>query len=74
MFSQAAEDTKNRVFSAGGRDMEQTLWNLFRETGDPMGYLLCKAEERARENEATRVKPASGTQAPPPAGPPPASN
>ena len=54
--------------------MEQTLWNLFRETGDPMGYLLCKAEERAREKQAARGKPtAAGTQAPPPAGQPPAS-
>ena len=55
--------------------MEQTLWNLFRETGDPMGYLLCKAEERAREKQATQGKPAAaGTQAPPRVGPPPASN
>ena len=26
--------------------MDTQLWNLFRETGDPMGYLLYKAEEK----------------------------
>ena len=30
--------------------MEQ-LWNLFRETGEPMSYLLVKAEENARKKE-----------------------
>ena len=55
--------------------MEQTLWNLFRETGDPMGYLLCKAEERARERQATEKKQTvAGARKAPPAGPPPASN
>ena len=26
--------------------MEEQLWNLFRETGDPMGYLLYSAEKK----------------------------
>ena len=54
--------------------MEQTLWDLFRETGDPMGYLLCKAEERAREKQAAEKKQAVAGKRTPPAGPPPASN
>lgn len=54
--------------------MEQTLWNLFRETGDPMGYLLCRAEERTRERQAAEGKQAAGKQTTPPAWPPPASN
>ena len=32
--------------------MEDQLWNLFLETGDPMGYLLLKAEEKHRSGEA----------------------
>lgn len=45
--------------------MEQQLWNLFRETGEPMGYLLVKAEENARKKEepSTQTQPQS-TQAP----------
>ena len=31
--------------------MENQLWNLFRETGDPMSYLLLKAEENSRTAE-----------------------
>ena len=27
--------------------MEDQLWNLFLETGDPMGYLLYKAGEKS---------------------------
>lgn len=55
--------------------MEQGFWNLFLETGDPMGYLLCKAEERSREQQADRKKPsAAGERKTPPAGPPPVSN
>lgn len=55
--------------------MEQGFWNLFRETGDPMGYLLWKAEERSREQPAGQRKPAGEeTVRTPPAGPPPASN
>ena len=30
--------------------MEDQLWSLFRETGDPMGYLLYKAEGGQKEN------------------------
>ena len=31
--------------------MENQLWNLFRETGDPMSYLLFKAEEHSRKTQ-----------------------
>lgn len=37
--------------------MEHQLWNLFRETGDPVGYLLYRAErqyEQARKCPPTR--------------------
>ena len=46
--------------------MEEQLWNVFRETGDPMGYLLYKAEEKKKESDAER-------KTPPPEGIPPAS-
>lgn len=39
--------------------MDTQLWNLFRETGDPMGYLLYKAEE---QKEPKRKKPQGKTQ------------
>ena len=46
--------------------MEDQLWNLFRETGEPMGYLLYKAEKREKKpgaaQEGTKPEPA-----PPPA-------
>ena len=29
--------------------MVDQLWNLFRETGDPMGYLLYKAEQKKQQ-------------------------
>ena len=32
--------------------MEKQLWNVFRETGDPVGYLLYQAERRDPEPEA----------------------
>ena len=47
--------------------MKDQLWDLFRETGDPMGYLLYRAEQKQKKQEAERKKP--GTQP----GPPPAS-
>ena len=53
--------------------MEQMLWNLFRETGDPMGYLLCKAEERAREKQEKQTA-TEKKQTPPRLGPPPGFN
>ena len=46
--------------------MEEQLWNVFQETGDPMGYLLYKAEKEQKKSDAER-------KAPPPAGTPPAS-
>ena len=47
--------------------MEDQLWNLFRETGDPMGYLLYKAEKKQKKAETDKADKN------PPAGPPPAS-
>ena len=51
----------------GGAAMEDQFWNLFRETGDPMGYLLYKAEKEKKKKEKNKPEPK------PPAGPPPAS-
>ncbi len=34
--------------------MEAQLWDLFCETGDPMGYLLLCAERREEAGEAER--------------------
>lgn len=46
--------------------MEDQFWNLFLETGEPMGYLLYKAEKREKKPDAAQTgqkqKPA-----PPPA-------
>ncbi|MBR1660344.1 MAG: hypothetical protein IJ705_08505 [Oscillospiraceae bacterium] len=36
--------------------MENQLWALFRETGEPMGYLLYRGETRALP-ERTEQKP-----------------
>ena len=38
--------------------MDDQLWNLFRETGEPMGYLLYRAEKKRRQKkEADRRSP-----------------
>ena len=50
----------------GGMAMEDQLWNLFRETGDPMGYLLYKAEKNCRQEK----KPAKAAPKPPTETPP----
>ena len=47
--------------------MDHQLWNLFRETGEPMGYLLYRAEKQQKKD-----KPEQAAQQPP-AGTPPAS-
>ena len=74
MFSRLPADTKaTEFFWAGGRDMEQTLWNLFRETGDPMGYLLYRAEAQGREKQGRQAAPEK-EQTPPSLGPPPGSD
>ena len=74
MFFPLPAETKTTAFiCAGGRDMEQMLWNLFRETGDPMGYLLCKAEERAREKQGKQAA-TEKKQVPSSAGQPTASD
>ena len=39
--------------------MDDQLWNLFRETGEPMSYLLYRAEQVSRQKkEADREPPA----------------
>ena len=38
--------------------MNNQLWNLFRETGDPMGYLLYRAD--GKEKTAPPRKPENG--------------
>ncbi|MBR1497158.1 MAG: hypothetical protein IJ617_05990 [Oscillospiraceae bacterium] len=35
--------------------MENQLWNLFRETGEPMGYLLYRVDGGGRPAETGRV-------------------
>ena len=37
--------------------MENQLWNLFRETGDPRTYLLYKAGEKREEKDRQKSKP-----------------
>ena len=44
--------------------MDDQLWNLFRETGEPMSYLLYKAEKNCKKKEtdkAGQAKPKEGT-------------
>ncbi len=46
--------------------MENQLWNLFRDTGDPVGYLLYHAQKREDksprppENQKKRPAPKPG--------------
>ena len=47
--------------------MEDQFWDLFRETGEPMGYLLYRAEKQQKKDKTEQAAPQ------PPAGPPPAS-
>ena len=48
--------------------MDDQLWNLFRETGEPMSYLLYRAgKDRPKEKKPDKAAPK------PPAGTPPAS-
>ena len=47
--------------------MEDQLWNLFCETGDPMGYLLYAAEKRKKDTERpkkTQPQPQSKPELP----------
>ena len=44
--------------------MDDQLWNLFRETGEPMSYLLYRAEKNSRqkmETDKAESKPKEGT-------------
>ena len=49
--------------------MKDQLWNLFRETGEPMGYLLYRAEKNRKQEK----KPDKAAPRPQPKGTPPAS-
>lgn len=43
--------------------MDDQLWNLFRETGEPMGYLLYRAGKKSKqkkEADKDRQKPKEG--------------
>ena len=51
--------------------MEVQLWDLFRETGEPMGYLLYRAKKQQEKKRRT-IK-AEGKASAPPKGTPPAS-
>ena len=44
--------------------MDDQLWNLFRETGEPMSYLLYRAEKNSRQKkkaDKANPKPKEGT-------------
>ncbi len=44
--------------------MDDQLWNLFRETGEPMGYLLYRAgknSKQKKEADKDKPKPEEGT-------------
>ena len=41
----------------GGGTMENQLWDLFRETGDPMGYLLYRAQKKQGKSSPKQPKP-----------------
>lgn len=45
--------------------MENQLWNVFRETGDPMGYLLYRADGTAKQAAPAAKKPGQETTARP---------
>ncbi len=40
--------------------MEDQFWNLFRETGDPMGYLLYRAEKKRKEGKKSAEQKKAG--------------
>lgn len=50
--------------------MEDQLWNLFRETGDPMGYLLYRAGKKQKKAKTDK---ADAAEKKPPVHPPSAS-
>ena len=47
--------------------MDDQLWNLFRETGEPMSYLLYRAGKKSKQKKETdkakQAKPKEGTPA-----------
>jgi len=46
--------------------MTQELWQLFEETGDPMGYLLYRAYDRHRQAQACQSAETPREAEPPP--------
>ncbi len=51
--------------------MEDQFWNLFRETGDPMGYLLYRAKQKSGPDGGKKKRPEQTAR--PPAKPPDAT-
>ena len=47
------------------KEMKDQLWNLFRETGDPMGYLLYRANKAGKKKPAEDRKWKERTERPP---------
>ena len=45
--------------------MDNQLWNLFRETGDPMGYLLYRAELCNKSEKKTKPGAETKKEKPP---------
>ena len=45
--------------------MDKELWSVFCQTGDPVGYLLCRAGEEKKKQEK---KMPAGTKEPPQRG------
>ena len=45
--------------------MDDQLWNLFRETGEPMSYLFYRAEKSSKQKKkADKAKPRPGEEKP----------
>jgi len=44
--------------------MEAQLWDLFRETGEPMGYLLYRAEKQQKKDPMNEGKRTGAPQTP----------
>ena len=47
--------------------MDDQLWDLFRETGEPMGYLLYRAEKKNRSQKKDAEKTVPKPEGEPPA-------
>ena len=58
IFSEPNHTIPRRIFQFGKvrNAMENQLWNVFRETGDPLGYLLYQAERQLKPPEQPEQK------------------